>query len=78
MSKKANGYRVKNYPFFPGSLGNYAGNERKIPTYTLELPSSDNRNHKKYWKMFRESIDFALFHAPMTRGEIAANKNEEN
>lgn len=74
MSKKANGYKVKNYPFFPGSLGNYAGNERKIPTYTLELPSSDNRNHKKYWKMFRESIDFALFHAPMTRSEVTANK----
>lgn len=77
MSEKANGYRVKNYPFFPGSLGNYAGNERKIPTYTLELPSSDNRNHKKYWKMFRESIDFALFHAPMTRREFAANRNKE-
>lgn len=76
MSKKANGYRVKNYPFFPGSLGNYAGNERKIPTYTLELPSSDNRNHKKYWKMFRESIDFAVFHAPMTRTEVTARKNQ--
>lgn len=76
MSEKANGYRVKNYPFFPGSLGNYAGNERKIPTYTLELPSSDNRNHRKYWKMFRESIDFALFHAPMIRTEATAKSGE--
>ena len=35
MSRKASGYRIKNYPFFPGSLGNWAGNERGIPTYTL-------------------------------------------
>lgn len=61
MSKKAQDYRIKNYPFFPGSLGNYAGNERNIPTYTLELPTSDNRNHKKYWNMFKSSIDYAMF-----------------
>ena len=41
MSKKASGYKITDYPFFTGSLGNYAGNERQIPTYTLELPNSD-------------------------------------
>ena len=25
MSEKAHGYRIKNYPFFPGSLGNWGG-----------------------------------------------------
>ncbi len=60
MSKKAKGYRIKNYPFFPGSLGNYAGNERGIPTFTLELPSSDNRRHKEYWKQFSGAIRAAI------------------
>ncbi len=62
MAESARGYRIKNYPFFPGSLGNYAGNERNIPTYTLELPSSDNRKSKQYWKLFKSSIHSAIFH----------------
>ena len=61
MSEKAQGYKIKNYPFFPGSLGNWAGNERGIPTYTLELPTSDNRKHKKYWKQFQAAIESAIF-----------------
>jgi protein MpaA len=60
MSQKANGYRVKNYPFFPGSLGNWAGNERNIPTYTLELPTSDPSKTQEYWQLFKEAIMMAL------------------
>tara|TARA_R110002072_G_scaffold64203_4_gene159605 strand:+ start:49621 stop:50652 length:1032 start_codon:yes stop_codon:yes gene_type:complete len=62
MSEKARNYRIKNYPFFPGSLGNYAGNERDIPTFTLELPSSDNRRSAIYWKRFKHSIHSAIMH----------------
>lgn len=62
MSNDARGYRIKDYPFFPGSLGNWAGNELKIPTYTIELPSSDNRNHRKYWNKFRSAIRSAIKH----------------
>lgn len=62
MSQKAEDYEIRNYPFFPGSLGNYAGNERGIPTYTLELPSSDNRKHKKYWQRFKKAIHLAITH----------------
>ena len=62
MSKSANDYRIKNYPFFPGSLGNYAGNERNIPTFTFELPSSDARQHKKYWNQFKGLIVEAINH----------------
>ncbi len=61
MSKSANGYAVKDYPFFPGSLGNYAGNELGIPTFTLELPSSDNRKHAEFWGLFRNAIHTAFF-----------------
>ena len=62
MSKSANGYRIKNYPFFPGSLGNYAGNERNIPTFTLELPTSDNRFHREYWEQFKGAVVKAVDH----------------
>lgn len=77
MSEKAKGYRIKNYPFFPGSLGNYAGNERGIPTYTLELPSSDNRKHKVYWDLFKESIHSAIFHDFRSKEKVAENPKEK-
>ena len=60
MSMKAKGYRIKNYPFYVGSLGNWAGNERNIPTFTLELPTIDYTKHKKYWKRFQGAIHFAI------------------
>ncbi|HAZ12624.1 MAG: hypothetical protein A2X86_11500 [Bdellovibrionales bacterium GWA2_49_15] len=60
MGQKANGYRIVNFPVYPGSLGNYAGNERHIPTYTLELPSSDPAKSEEYWKLFRTAIDEAI------------------
>ena len=72
MSKKADGYKVKNYPFFPGSLGNWAGNERGIPTYTVELPTSDNRQHEKYWKKFESAITHAITHR-LELGEMVNN-----
>ena len=50
------------FRFFPGSIGNYAGNERNIPTYTLELPTSKPRNAHKYWKLFRPAIQSAIMH----------------
>ncbi len=59
MSDKAGKYKVSNYPFFTGSLGNWAGNERNIPTYTLELPNSDWHKTDRYYALFRE----AIFHA---------------
>ncbi len=78
MSKMAKGYTVKNYPFFPGSLGNYAGNERNIPTITLELPSSDNRKHKEYWEQFKHSIDYAIFHSSLKKSNLVlSDKNND-
>jgi protein MpaA len=62
MSEKASGYKVSNYPHFPGSLGNWAGQELGIPTYTLELPNSDPHKSDTYWKLFREAIHHAIEH----------------
>ncbi len=60
MSDKAGKYKVSNYPFFTGSLGNWAGNERNIPTYTLELPNSDWHKTTRYYKLFRDAIHHAI------------------
>jgi protein MpaA len=42
--------------FFPGSLGNYAGQELGIPTLTLELPTADSRKAEAYWNQFSKGI----------------------
>ena len=60
MSNKAGKYKVSNYPFFTGSLGNWAGNERNIPTYTLELPNSDWHKTTRYYNLFRSAIHHAI------------------
>jgi len=62
MSKDAADYKIENYPFFPGSLGNWAGKERDIPTYTLELPTSDPAKSTQYWKLFKTAIHKAIAH----------------
>jgi protein MpaA len=60
MSEKASGYKVSNYPYFPGSLGNYAGNELRVPTYTLELPTTDWHKTDDFWKRFQPAIIHAI------------------
>ncbi len=42
--------------FFPGSLGNYAGQEKGIPTLTLELPTANAGLAGKYWTEFKSGI----------------------
>ena len=62
MSSKASGYKVSNYPIFPGSLGNWAGKEKHIPTYTLELPNSNPQETDKFWNLFKDAVVFAMNH----------------
>jgi protein MpaA len=54
--------------YFPGSLGNYAGQELGIPTITLELPTSNPKQAEHYWKTFnsgiRAMIEFVIPAAP--------------
>jgi protein MpaA len=52
--------KLVDFRFFPGSIGNYAGNERKIPTYTIELPSSDPSMAQDYWSALRFALLKAL------------------
>ncbi len=74
MSEQAKGYRIKNYPFFTGSLGNYAGNERNIPTFTLELPTSNPAKSDAYWHLFKDSIHSAVMHEIQGEGFVALDR----
>ncbi len=56
--------------FFPGSLGNYAGQERGLPTITLELPTAKPELAKAYWVDFRSKMN-TLFSFEVPRpGEV--------
>lgn len=46
--------------YFPGSLGNWAGQERGIPTLTLELPTADPNRADFYWKSFQTGINTVI------------------
>ena len=56
VSQKSKNYKVVDYRFYPGSLGNYAGHERLIPTVTLELESTDPTKINSYWNQFLPGI----------------------
>jgi protein MpaA len=64
--------------FFPGSLGNYAGQELGIPTLTLELPTANAAMADAYWKKFREGIDLMIkFEVPPLSPSSAATPLKE-
>lgn len=77
VSEKSGNYRVIDYNFYPGSLGNFAGNERHIPTVTLELESTEPTKLDLYWRQFHPGILQAIrypFHAKgAARGQDEAN-----
>lgn len=62
MSQKSMGYKVSNYPIFPGSLGNWAGKENHIPTYTLELPNTNYLETDRFFMTFKEAMLYAIDH----------------
>ncbi len=52
--------KFTDFRFYPGSLGNYAGNEKKIPTYTVELPSAQTSKAHEYWSIMRVALIKAM------------------
>ncbi len=62
--KLRNRLKARSGGFFPGSLGNYAGQERGIPTLTLELPTANPRKARVYWNEFsggiRQMIEYRM------------------
>ncbi|WP_158998695.1 M14 family zinc carboxypeptidase [Pigmentibacter ruber] len=60
LSRSAGNYKIKDIGIYPGSLGNYAGNERIIPTITLEMSSSNPKFVRKFWKEFSPGLFKAI------------------
>lgn len=60
ISESSKNYKVVDYEFYPGSLGNYAGNERHIPTVTLELQTTDPTKVEAYWQQFQPGLMQAI------------------
>lgn len=57
MSKNSGNYKFMRFGFYPGSLGNWAGREKQIPVYTLELPSGVSApTVDAYWAKFRIAL----------------------
>lgn len=56
ISERSKNYKVVDYNFYPGSLGNFAGNERHIPTVTLELETTNPALVDTYWDQFLPGI----------------------
>jgi protein MpaA len=66
ISEKSRDYRVVDFRFYPGSLGNYAGNERFIPTVTLELETTNPKKIDDHWRQFLPGI-LQSIHYPFTK-----------
>ncbi len=64
--------------FFPGSLGNYAGQERGIPTLTLELPTANADKADLYWQRFSTGIQTMIeFAVPDLAGAGRPDRDEK-
>ena len=74
VSKKTRNYRVVDYSFYPGSLGNYAGNERNLPTITLELKTTEPSKVEEYWLKFLPGF-LQSVHYPFRKNHSKVNDN---
>lgn len=76
VSKDSKNYRIVDYSFFPGSLGNYAGKERRIATITLELETADPNKVNLYWQQFLPGLLSSIKHpfkpeSPLLNGDAS-------
>jgi protein MpaA len=60
MAKNTNNYRIIDFNVYPGSLGNFAGVEKKIPTFTIELTDANPDNFEMHWKNVHKGLLFAI------------------
>lgn len=73
--------RYQAYGSFPGSLGNYAGRQKGIPTVTLELPSTRASKAPYYFGMVEKStrvfIDFDLTATAQQKVSLKESENKK-
>lgn len=60
MSRMSKNYPLINFRVYPGSLGNYAKNQVRIPVYTLELPTSGAEKAHVYWQRMYNALSTAI------------------
>jgi murein peptide amidase A len=80
LSRSAGNYKIRDIGIYPGSLGNYAGNERIIPTITLEMNSSNPKFVKKFWNEFSPGLFKAIKYEFKKHqfADIVGNDNLDN
>jgi len=71
VRKASPNYNFLRFGFFPGSLGNYAGKERGIPTLTLELPTVDAKKAKSYFERLKQGTRLLVTYK--IRGHVPAS-----
>ena len=73
ISEKSQNYKVVDFNYYPGSLGNYAGKERHIPTVTLELETTDPKMADTYWRQFLPGILQTIHYPFVMTPDLAAS-----
>lgn len=63
--------KARSTGFFPGSLGNFAGQERGIPTITLELPTANPGKAESYWEKFKTGVRSMIEHRIDSAADVA-------
>ncbi len=61
--------KARSTGFFPGSLGNYAGQDLGIPTITLELPTANPAKAREYWTKFKKGLETVIAHEMPPRSQ---------
>jgi protein MpaA len=77
ISEKAKDLKVVDFMFYPGSLGNFAGNERGIPTVTVEFDSNLPGKADVYWNKFLPALIQGInypYHNPALSNEGNASR----
>jgi protein MpaA len=74
IKKSSPDYNFLRYGFFPGSLGNYAGKEKSIPTLTLELPTTDAKKAKTYFERLKQGTRRLVMYKVTGRDAVVTKK----
>jgi protein MpaA len=76
LEKSATGLNFFAYGTFPGSLGNYAGRHKGIPTITVELPTTDYKLAPVYFGQMEKGLNVFLGYELKDRPRQLAEKKE--
>lgn len=76
LEKSSTGLNFYAYGTFPGSLGNYAGKHKGIPTITVELPTIDYKLAPVYFGQMEKGLNVFLSYELKDRPRQLAEKEQ--